>query len=185
MENRYRSQNETTWNWFLRCGYDKVWNYIWHAPPTCPDLLQHPTRFNDALHLAGDLDDLVDRGVACDLEKFLRIRIHDEEVQRKAHLAAKKRLKKPHSPGYAIRRALMVLAYPLWADKTKIRAIYQEARARIEKDGPRSWHVDHIVPLNSRHVCGLHVHYNLRVIPARANLKKHNYFDEGLALAVN
>lgn len=41
------------------------------------------------------------------------------------------------------------------------------------------WHVDHIVPLKSELVCGLHCGFNLRVIPAEYNLKKGNrYWDD-------
>jgi 5-methylcytosine-specific restriction endonuclease McrA len=34
--------------------------------------------------------------------------------------------------------------------------------------------VDHIVPLKSPLVCGLHVEHNLQVIPATQNRRKHN-----------
>jgi hypothetical protein len=36
------------------------------------------------------------------------------------------------------------------------------------------WHVDHIVPLISRFVCGLHNECNLAVIPAKQNIIKGN-----------
>jgi hypothetical protein len=36
------------------------------------------------------------------------------------------------------------------------------------------WHIDHIVPLNYKHACGLHNAFNLQVVPAVWNLKKSN-----------
>jgi hypothetical protein len=39
-----------------------------------------------------------------------------------------------------------------------------------------SWHVDHTLPLQGKHVSGLHTWSNLRVIPATMNRRKSNLF---------
>ena len=36
------------------------------------------------------------------------------------------------------------------------------------------WHIDHIVPINFKHACGLHNAFNLQVVPAEWNFKKGN-----------
>lgn len=64
-------------------------------------------------------------------------------------------------------------ATPVWANLQKMRAIYRAAQEASKKTGVVH-HVDHIVPLTSQMVCGLHNEFNLRVIPGKENLRKHN-----------
>ena len=67
----------------------------------------------------------------------------------------------------ARRRALEKRATPKWADPAAIAAIYAEAdRLKYE--------VDHIVPLQSKRVCGLHCEANLRPLSKRLNRQKNN-----------
>lgn len=67
-----------------------------------------------------------------------------------------------------------------WADLAKIEAIYDEA-VRITVESGVLQHVDHIIPLQGKTVCGLHVETNLRIIPAVENMKKRNFLIEELA----
>ena len=64
-------------------------------------------------------------------------------------------------------------ATPAWADRSAMREIYRQAAQASELLGVKH-HVDHIVPLKSDLVCGLHCEANLRVVTATDNLKKHN-----------
>jgi len=76
------------------------------------------------------------------------------------------------------RHALELKATVAWADYEKIQDLYRESRRLTDLTGILH-HVDHIVPLQGKSVCGLHVHYNMRVITAEENMKKHNkVFDE-------
>ena len=74
------------------------------------------------------------------------------------------------------RRRKHRLATPKWltqAQKGQIRELYKIAITMTKTTGEQ-YVVDHIVPLRSEFVCGLHVPWNLRVIPRQENLLKSN-----------
>ena len=67
-------------------------------------------------------------------------------------------------------------ATPKWLtheERLQMRNLYIQARKLTEIASVR-YVVDHIVPLRSEVVCGLHVPWNLRVITQEENLKKSN-----------
>lgn len=72
------------------------------------------------------------------------------------------------------RNAAKLNATPRWASFGEMRAIYARA-AELRRQG-QDVHVDHIVPLKSALVCGLHCEANLQVIHAKANHAKLNKF---------
>jgi hypothetical protein len=78
------------------------------------------------------------------------------------------------------RRAAKLQALPKWLTPEQleqIKELYTCAQMFKLYTG-EEYHVDHIVPLQGENVCGLHVPWNLQVIPAKENLSKSNKLQE-------
>lgn len=73
------------------------------------------------------------------------------------------------------RRAIKLRAAPVWSNDFFVQEAYDLARRRTKATGI-AWDVDHIVPLRSKLVCGLHAHTNVQVIPKTENLSKRNFY---------
>lgn len=78
----------------------------------------------------------------------------------------------------AKRRSLKKTQTPKWANIKKIKEIYKEAK-KIEEDTGVKMHVDHIYPLSSDWMCGLHVENNLQILTRQENCSKSNLFWPG------
>ena len=70
-------------------------------------------------------------------------------------------------------RARRLLREPAWADRTKIRRVYELCRVITEGTGVQH-QVDHVIPLVGELISGLHVHQNLQILTAEENTAKGN-----------
>lgn len=66
------------------------------------------------------------------------------------------------------RYKILKMATPIWADLKEIK--------RFFKNTPKGYHVDHIIPLQGKNVCGLNVLWNLQYLSAKDNTKKGNKY---------
>ena len=89
-----------------------------------------------------------------------------------------KKAYKARNPGKTLaairkRQTRKMQAMPAWSNEFFIEEAYNLAKLREQITGGK-WHVDHVIPLQGKTVCGLHVETNLQVIPAVLNMRKHN-----------
>jgi hypothetical protein len=71
------------------------------------------------------------------------------------------------------RRLAEARATPVWTDRKAVSEVYDRC-ARVSRCTGITFHVDHVLPLRARTVSGLHVQWNLQVIPAYQNYLKSN-----------
>ena len=102
-------------------------------------------------------------------------RYQQENAERCRELVARWRRKNPAKVNaQGMRRyAGKLKAVPSWVELATLSRIYEEAR-QLSQDTGIQHHVDHIVPLQSKFVCGLHCQANLQIITAEENRRKNN-----------
>jgi len=78
----------------------------------------------------------------------------------------------------AKRRARKLKATPPWLTEEHIKEIknFYWLAQDLKLVTGETYHVDHIVPLKGKSVCGLHVPWNLQILPADINLSKGNHY---------
>jgi hypothetical protein len=108
--------------------------------------------------------------------------IHRKNRQKdlEAHNARNREWNKNNKPIKAAlqakRKTAQLQRTPAWDPDTHLIIAKYQLAAMLTKASGIEHHVDHIIPLQGRKVSGLHVFYNLKVIPGSDNVKKSNKF---------
>ena len=111
-------------------------------------------------------------------------RYHSEDRQREVEKTKRWRKLNPHKERAqcALREASKINACPPWCKTKEYRkefaAIYQHAKW-LQKITGEKHEVDHTIPLRNDFVCGLHVPWNLMVLPKKDNNSKSAYWWPG------
>ena len=101
--------------------------------------------------------------------------------RRKQISKAQTKYQKANRPQYntykAKYRAAKLQATPSWVREGYIKLFYEGAKLEEVRTG-RKVHVDHIIPLQSKTVCGLHCEDNLQLLFLEDNMSKGNRYGQ-------
>lgn len=84
--------------------------------------------------------------------------------------------KEKHTEKSVLRKTRRELAKPSWLTKENLEEIeyFYWLALDLKISTGLEYHVDHIIPLRGKTVCGLHVPWNLQILSREDNLKKGN-----------
>lgn len=103
-------------------------------------------------------------------EKYIQYQkehyVNNKEDYKKYYKEYRLKNKKTLLANAAKYKAQKIKATPAWANLNLIQRIYNNC--------PEGFHVDHIYPLRSPLMCGLHVENNLQYLKAETNISKNN-----------
>lgn len=110
-------------------------------------------------------------------------KLKDQEYYRKNSPLIKARVRQYKQENKALirkwigsRKKVFKLATPKWLSKEQREEMehFYWLASDLKRVTGFDYHVDHIIPLQGENVCGLHVPWNLQVLPSYMNLSKGN-----------
>lgn len=110
------------------------------------------------------------------LESTKRYQINNPEATKSSHRKSRQKHVERVRIENNARSRRVKFCTPKYANKFFISEAYHLAQLRTKLTGIK-YVVDHIIPINGKFVCGLHIETNLQVITAYENLRKSNVFD--------
>ena len=103
------------------------------------------------------------------------------DAENKEHRSVYRQARKPQYAAHAMKRYVTIkLSQPFWLSESQLKEIemFYWLAADLKTTCGETYHVDHIVPLQGKNVCGLHVPWNLQILPADVNIRKSNKHEE-------
>ena len=103
-------------------------------------------------------------------------RLCAENARRKAKYSADLEYRSARTSQSAKYRAQKLSATPKWLTKAQWEEMYRVYKVanKVSLTTGKPHEVDHIIPLQGENVCGLHVPWNLAILPASINRSKGN-----------
>lgn len=121
----------------------------------------------------------------CKTCQFKRVRIwqkNNKEVVNKRKAKWQHNNLDKHSAREAKRRAKKMQATPKWLTNDQYQEIehFYSLAKELQWLSEQPLEIDHIIPLQGKNVCGLHVPWNLQILPKNMNCPKNNKMKESI-----